>query len=80
MDKLVCIKKPPIWIGKYGAGVGPSTLEVCTPVASVDQVWLVLAGYPPNLLYHQQYFRPLDLLDHQLENIEIVASWEYHNK
>lgn len=49
-------------------------------MASVDQVWLVLAGYPPNLLYHQQYFRPLDLLDHQLENIEIVASWEYHNK
>ena len=80
MDKLVCIKKPPIWTGKHGKGVGPATSEVCIPSKVVDQVWLVLSGYPPHLLYHQQYFRPLDQLDRQLENIEAMGNLEYWDK
>ena len=55
-------------------------MELCSVAGQVDQAWLVLDGYPPHLVYHQRYFRPLDQLDHQLENIEIVANWEYHDK
>lgn len=80
MEKVICLKKPSIWQGKHGRGVGPSTMEVCTPIRTIDKVWLVLSGYPDHLVYHRQYFRPLDQLDHQLDNIEALGNMEFNDR
>lgn len=55
-------------------------MELCSVAGQVDTVWLVLSGYPSHLVYHQRYFRPLDQLDLQLENIEAMGNLEYWDK
>lgn len=76
-EKLVCIKKPATWSGRFGVNQGPSTMEVCTVKRTHEEEWLVLQGYPEHLLYHRHFFRQTDNLDKQLGNIEAMASLEY---